>query len=86
MTSKRRFNVHVTDAVFHNCSSGAILASHIIRRSKKGAGEEKFVFVTGMQWVYGNHINFSDSLVTRNLITDLRLLGDMEEGSQSQTA
>lgn len=36
--------------------------------------------------MYGNHINFSDSLVTRNLITDLRLLGDMEEGSQSQTA
>lgn len=57
MTSKQHFNVHVIDAVVHNSSFGAILASHIIRPVQREEQKKVSFFVLLMQWVYGNHVN-----------------------------
>lgn len=80
MTSKPYFNVHVIDAVVQNSSSGTILASYIIRPvRRREQKKESFFSVKLMQWVYGDHIyTSSDSVTTRDLNPDVRLLGDIE--------
>lgn len=85
MTSEPCFNAHVIDAEVHNSSSGTILASYIIRpvqgREQK---RESFFSIISMQQVYGNHINLKWFRYYYALITDLGLLGDIEESSQNQ--